>query len=135
MDWKIASKFQTDLQPLASTNVSEKYVELFNEATELISPFVESKKISAFFVRDELKILLTAKERIAEWLPNVIIYNLSKIDKIQDDRNIMVIFLEELVHAYYNTFDEDFVGKKVAEIYDDISFNSITHKYEFSLKD
>ena len=44
----------------------------------------------------------------------------------------MVIFLEELVHAYYNTFDEDFVGAKVAEIYSDISFNSVTHKYEFN---
>ena len=133
LKWEIAEKLKNDIQILTSTQIPENYERLFCKATELISSFVDSKKITVFFARDVLTIRLTAEGRIAEWMPNVIIYNLSKLDIIDDERNLMTIFLEELVHAYFCTFDEDFVGKKVAEIYSDILFKENSHKYEFKL--
>ena len=115
----------------ASTQIPQKYEELFCKATEIIAPHVNSKRISVFFVRDILIVNLVVEERISEYWRDVIIYNLSKIEKFQDERQIMVIFLEELVHAYYDTLDEYFVGNKVAELYPDVTFNEKTHQYEF----
>lgn len=132
LQWNISEKLQNGLELHTGTQIPEIYNRLFCKATELIEPFVTPKKIVAFFVRDVLTMRLTAEGRIAEWMPNVIIYNLSKIDEVKDERNVMVVFLEELVHAYFCSHDEDFVGEKVAEIYPEITFNRIKHKYEFS---
>ena len=132
LQWNIGKKLQNGLELHTDTQIPEIYNKLFCRCTELIEPFVKPKKIVAFFVRDVLTLRLSAEGRIAEWMPNVIIYNLSKIDQVKDERNLMVIFLEELVHAYFSSHDEDFVGEKVAEIYPEITFNRITHKYEFS---
>lgn len=131
LTWNIAEKLRNDIEIHTDMTIPERYVELFCKASELIAPFVQSKKIVVFFVRDVLIFNLTNVDRIAEWMPNVIIYNLSKIDQIPDERNLMVVFLEELVHAYFCSFDEGFVGEKVAEIYHEISFNQNNHKYEF----
>jgi len=127
--WKTAEKFQGDLQVIIGTQIPPNYEKLFCKATELIAPFVESKKITAFFVRDELRMKLI-KPVYAEWFPNFLVYNVAKIEKITDERLLLVIFLEELVHAYYSSFDEDFVSKKVTEIYPEISYNSQNQQYE-----
>jgi hypothetical protein len=129
--WKIDYKLHNDLELHSDTTIQPNYEELFCKATELIAPFVQSKKIVVFFVRDKLIFNLTVADRIAEWMPNVIIYNLSKLEQIPDERNLMCVFLEELVHAYFCSFDEVFVGEKVAAIYNKISFNKTKIKYEF----
>lgn len=132
LQWNIAKKLQNGLELHTDTQIPESYNKLFCKATELIAPFVTPKKIVTFFVRDVLTMRLNAEGRIAEWMPNVIIYNLSKMDEVKDERNLMVIFLEELVHAYFCSHDEDFAGEKVAEIFSEIKFNRIKHQYEFS---
>lgn len=118
------------MQIFVIEDISEKYTKFFCKSTKLIAPRVEPKKLAVFFTRKELTIHLTHPNRIAEHV-RVILYNLDKIDTIPDDRNLIAIFLEELVHAYYDEDDEIWVGKKVAELYPDILFNEEKGKYEF----
>lgn len=132
LEWNTDPKLKNDLQLLTDTNIPQNYESLFCNATQLIAPFVSPKRITVFFVRDALNLKLTAEGRIAEWMPNVIIYNLSMMEKIDEQRNLMTVFLEELVHAYFCSFDENFVAEKVAEIYPKISYNRQLHKYEFT---
>ena len=128
--WDIAEKFKDTMQIFVIEDISEKYTKFFCKSTKLIAPHVEPKKLAVFFTRKKLTIHLTHPNRIAEHM-RVILYNLDKIDTIPDDRNLIAIFLEELVHAYYDEDDEIWVGKKVAELYPDILFNEEKGKYEF----
>jgi len=130
VDWDITEKFKDTMQIFVIEDISEKYTEFFCKCTELIAPHVESKKLAVFFIRKQLTIQLTDPHKIAEYM-RTILYNLDKIDAIPDDRNLMAILLEELVHAYYDEDDEIWVGKKVAELYPDILFNEEKGKYEF----
>jgi len=128
--WDIAKKFKDTMQIFVIEGISEKYSKFFCKSTELIAPHVEPKKLAVFFTRKSLTFLLTHPDRVAEYM-RVILYNLDKIDAIPDDRRLVVIFLEELVHAYYDDDDEIWVGKKVAELYPDVLFNEEKVKYEF----
>ncbi len=128
--WDIAEKFKDTMEIFVIEDISEKYTKFFCKSTKLIAPHVEPKKLVVFFTRKQVTIQLTHPDRIGEHM-RVILYNLDKIDTILDDRNLMAIFLEELVHAYFVVDDEIWVGKKVAELYSDILFNEKKEKYEF----
>ena len=128
--WDIAEKFKDTMQIIVREDISEKYTKFFCKSTELIAPHVEPKKLVVFFTRKQVTIQLTHPDSIGEHM-RVILYNLDKIDTILDDRNLMAVLLEELVHAYYDEDDEIWVGKKVAELYPDILFNEEKGKYEF----
>ena len=41
----------------------------------------------------------------------------------------MVILLEELVHAYYDSLDKEYVGKIVAQMYPQVKFDAVTMQY------
>ena len=128
--WDIAEKFKDTMQIFVIEEISEKYTKFFCKSTKLISTHVKPKKLAVFFTRKKLTINLTHPNRISEHM-RTILYNLDKIDAIPDDRKLMVIFLEELVHAYYDEDNEVRIGKKVAELYPDILFNEEKEKYEF----
>ena len=128
--WEIDKKLRDNLQVFVYPNMSEKYEKLFCKATELIAPHVDPHNITVYFTRKQVIIELASPTIFAQWLPTIY-YNLDMIDtKINDERNLMIIFLEELVHAYFFTNDEVWVGKKVAELYTGIKFNEQTKKYE-----
>ncbi len=76
-----------------------------------------------------LKINLTAQEKIAEYWRDMIVYNLARMDLHHDEREVMVILLEELVHAYYDSLDKEYVGKIVAQVYPQVKFDAVKMQY------
>lgn len=133
-DWDIAPELKEQISIAASTEVSAKYISLVCEATRIIAPHVRPKKITVFFVRDVLTVNLTVVDRVAEYWRDIIVYNLAKVDLFKDDEHrLAVIFLEELVHAFYDTLDELVASKKVAELYPKVSVDTNTGNYMFPL--
>jgi hypothetical protein len=41
----------------------------------------------------------------------------------------MVILLEELVHAYHDSLDKEYVGKIVAQVYPQVKFDATKMQY------
>ena len=129
LDWTIAPELRGTLSLSADASVSARYETLFIKATNLLAPTVKPKPIAVFFVRDVLKINLTAQEKIAEYWRDMIVYNLARMDLHHDEREVMVILLEELVHAYYDSLDKEYVGKIVAQVYPQVKFDAVKMQY------
>lgn len=129
LDWVIAQELRDTLSLSADASVSARYEALFIKATNLLAPTVKPKPITVFFVRDVLKVNLSTQQKIAEYWRDVIVYNLAIMDHHHDEREIMVILLEELVHAYYDSLDKEYVGKIVAQVYRQVKFDTAKMQY------
>ena len=129
LDWVIAQELRDTLSLSADASVSARYEALFIKATNLLAPTVKPKPITVFFVRDVLKVNLSTQQKIAEYWRDVIVYNLAIMDHHHDEREIMVILLEELVHAYYDSLDKEYVGKIVAQVYWQVKFDTAKMQY------
>lgn len=137
-DWPIATELKDSMKIILAFQgqLPQHYIDLFCKATHLLAPAIKDIPhvylVHVFFVYDRLTVEVTDKQKIAEYFGRTILYPYVNLQRyVNDERRLVVIFLEELVHAYFDTGDEVFVGKKVAELYPEVGFNETTGEYIF----
>jgi len=127
-DWNIDPKLKQSMKIVLRANVSKEIADLFCEATKIISKTVHPKPLKIIFYREQFKIL-TSPEHIAVFIKNLILYDLDKIEAITDQRMILAVLLEELVHALLEIDDEVETSLKVSELFPKIKADPVTGQY------
>ena len=128
VDWPINPKLKPYLTILTSEPISEDLVKLFCKATELLDPIIRPVRIKVVFARKYF-IITIPEDTIACRIHELLIYDLSKLEKITDKRYIIAVFLEEFIHCYLNSEDENLVARKTGELYPELTFDEKTGKY------
>ena len=132
-NWNVNERLKNKLIincPENVTPLSPRLIELFCETTNIIANVKNVKTVNVFFVRSILY-LIVSKYQYGLHIKDIIIYDIDKIEKFKDERKIIVIFLEELVHALLNIEDEIKTSLKVSELYPLVDADPITGKYIF----
>lgn len=91
----------------------------FNISTRIIAPYIPKtnlEKASVVFVRKFFSYNLEVGNIYGVYLKHLIIYDLNKLESLLRKNKVeqlVAVFLEELVHCYFNIRDEDKAAKKV----------------------
>lgn len=103
---------------------------LYSEAFKIIRKnFIIDRHITIIFFNKELRYKFI-NETYGNWMPNLLLFEIIKLLTLDKDRQIVII-LEEFCHCLLNSFDEELVGEKVAEIYDNVSWDKENKRYNF----
>ncbi len=128
VDWDIDSKLKPFIKIVIVTPVSDYLVQLFCQATRIISKVAKPQLLKVIFYRQQFRII-TSDENVAVYIKNMILYDIDEIEAITDKRMILAVLLEELVHALLEIHDEVETSIKVSELYSDIKADPITGQY------
>lgn len=128
VDWSVSPKLKPYLIILTSEPIKEELIKLFCKATELIAPLVRPGKIKVIFTRKCFTITID-DNIIGCRFRELLIFDLSKIEKISDERYVIAAFVEEFVHSYLDSDDEELTARKVVELYPALVFDQKTGEY------
>jgi len=128
VDWPVSPKLKPQLTIMTSEPIREELVKLFCKATELIEPIIRPGKIKVVFARKHFRITID-DDIIGCRVRELLIFDLSKIEKISDERYVIAAFVEEFVHCYLDSDDEELVARKMVELYPALVFDQETGKY------
>ncbi len=116
---------------LNKDKVPPAWIKLFEQAWERLHNFddLHNKQCTVVFaIGGKLVVDLVIKERIAEYWRDLIVYNVEKMQG-KTNKELEVIFLEELVHCFFDSLDETAVSLLVASQIPGISFDLKTRQY------
>ena len=128
INWDIDPKLKETTKIIIRTSVSDKIIKLFCEAIRVIARVAKPKPLKIIFYRKQFTIT-TSEDHVAVIIRNLILYDLDKIDEITDDRMILAVLLEELVHILLDMTNEVEVSLKVSELYPQIKADPVTGQY------
>ncbi len=128
VDWPVNPKLKPYLTIFALEPIKEEIVKLFCEATTLLSPIIRPNKVNVVFARKNFTITM-GDNMIGCRIRDLLIYDLSKIEKITDKRYIIATFVEEFIHCYLDSDDEDLAARKTVELYPELIFDQKSHRY------
>jgi len=115
-------------------DMNVKFLDSFHKAYQLLNTLdeIKDKKPTICYCRNNRFVMdLVVEDRIAEYIRDLIIYNLDKMET-KSDLELLVIHLEELVHCYCDTLDEHLTGRIVVSLIPEIRFDEESCSYKDS---